>query len=121
MTAGISGTPRRQNQKLSTKGTYKPMDISSAEAPRREAPTAKENKDKNATSSRAKLIGKALRMVAERGLAFTVRRAIWRLHYERFERRRRGLRKQAATATIRFLGNEFELHAASEGVSEELR
>jgi FkbM family methyltransferase len=97
------------------------MDISTVEAPQRETTLPKKNMDKSATTSKAKLLGKALRMVAERGLAFTLRRAIWRLHYEKFERQRRGLSKQPSPATIRFLGNDFELHAASEGVSEELR
>jgi FkbM family methyltransferase len=97
------------------------MDISTVEAPQQRTTLPKENMDRSVATSKAKLVAKALRMVAERGVAFAVRRAIWRLHYQWFERRRRGLRTQDAAATIRFLGNEFELHAASEGVSEELR
>ena len=97
------------------------MDISTVEAPQQQTALRKENGDQSPATSKRKLLAKALRMVRERGLGYTLRRAIWRLHYERFERQRRGLRQQPSTASIRFLGNEFELHAASEGVSEELR
>ena len=97
------------------------MDISTIEAPPEKARLPKENMHESGTTSKAKLIGKAIRMIADRGVAFTVRRAIWRLYHERFDRQRRGLRKPASPSLIPFLGNEFELHAAGEGVSEELR
>jgi len=72
-------------------------------------------------TSKAGLLKKAIQMVAHQGPAFTFRRAIWRLHYEQFERQRRRLAAKKQTGVISFVGTDFELHRSSEGVSEELR
>jgi len=73
-------------------------------------------------SSKGRLLKNAARMVSDRGAAFTLRRVIWRLHFERFERRRETLsRHSQRPSIIQFLGRDFELHHSNEGVSEELR
>ena len=84
--------------------------------------TASDDAGTGNETSKIELLKKAARMVSSQGAAFTLRRAIWRLHFERFERRREALsRKHDRPSNIQFLGHEFELHQSNEGVSEELR
>lgn len=84
--------------------------------------TASDGADASNGTSKVRLLKNALRMVSDRGAAFTLRRAIWRLHFERFERQREALsRKQDRPSSIQFLGHDFELHHSNEGVTEELR
>ena len=84
--------------------------------------TASEGADASNETSKVRLLKNALRMVSNQGAAFTLRRAIWRLHFERFERQREALsRNHDRPSTIQFLGNDFELHQSNEGVTEELR
>jgi FkbM family methyltransferase len=51
-----------------------------------------------------------------------LRRVIWRLHWERFQRlrRRQAKKRRQAPAVVRFLNQELELHPSLAGVSEEL-
>ncbi|MGD0008683.1 MAG: FkbM family methyltransferase [Terriglobia bacterium] len=68
------------------------------------------------------MLRKAVQMLGQRGLAFTVRRALWRIHYQNFQRIRR-IRERCngdAPGLVRFLGKQFELHPSMPGVSEEL-
>lgn len=68
------------------------------------------------------LLTKAVRMLGQHGSAFVLRRAIWRLHYERFQRIRssRTAQTRRASKVIRFLDQEFELHPSGKGLNEEL-
>jgi FkbM family methyltransferase len=75
----------------------------------------------NGTDSRIRLLRKAVGVLAHEGPASALRRAIWKMHYERFERRTRGTAfRDQIPDTIQFLGHDFELHPSKRGVSEEL-
>ena len=67
------------------------------------------------------VFGKIVRHLSDHGLAFTLRRAVWRLHYERYERLRRRQNHGTLPRLIHFLDREFELHPSMEGLSDELR
>ena len=71
---------------------------------------------------RLDMLRKALQMLGQCGPGFTVRRALWRIHYENFQRIRRARAKSNGNAPelVRFLDKEFELHPSMQGVSEEL-
>lgn len=75
----------------------------------------------NAENSQGSMLSKALRMLFNEGPAFTFRRAIWRAYFERFEKQRKQLAAPQSPYTIKFMGNDFELHQSNEGVSEEMR
>lgn len=73
------------------------------------------------TNSRISLLRKAVDVLAHEGPASAFRRAIWKMHYERFVRRTRGAAfRDQIPDTIQFLGHDFELHPSKRGVSEEL-
>jgi FkbM family methyltransferase len=103
------------------------MDVSTAEptdvvqGTTKGTPLPEGTPDNGPTTSKVRLLKKAVRMLADQGPAFTLRRAIWRLHYERFERQRKQLAGHLQMPIVPFLGNDFELHRSNEGVSEELR
>jgi len=68
-----------------------------------------------------RIVKRALQYLCNRGLAFTLRQAIWRLHYELYQRLRgREVRSEQASPVISFHNHEFELHPSIVGVSEEL-
>jgi FkbM family methyltransferase len=68
------------------------------------------------------MVNRFCQRLAEEGPAYTFRRAIWRFHYENFQRIRRTRAKCNGNppGLVRFLGKEFELHSSMQGVSEEL-
>jgi FkbM family methyltransferase len=73
------------------------------------------------SSSKTRLLKKAVQMVGHQGPAFALRRAIWRLYYQRFERQRRlAAAREQMPSVISFLNKDFELHPSKKGVSEEL-
>ena len=63
------------------------------------------------------LARKVLRLLREHGPAFVLRRAIWRLHFERLHRlmNRRAGRGERAPSVIRFLDKKFELASVGQG------
>jgi FkbM family methyltransferase len=103
------------------------MDILAAETARGEQGKTKETalsdeiSGNGTATTKTALTKKAIRMLANQGPAFTLRRALWRLNYGRFERQRRHLAAQEQAPVIPFLGHDFELHRSNEGVSAELR
>jgi len=69
------------------------------------------------------MLRKALQMLGQRGPAFAVRTALWRIHYENFQRIMKGVRAKRngnAPEQVHFLGKDFELHPSRLGVSDEL-
>jgi FkbM family methyltransferase len=76
------------------------------------------NKD---TNSHLRLLLRAADVLTREGPVSAFRRAVWKIHYKRFERRTSdpAFRDQIPN-TIQFLGHDFELHPSKRGVSEEL-
>jgi FkbM family methyltransferase len=71
--------------------------------------------------SRIRLLQRAVGVLAHEGPASAFRRAIWKIHYERFAQRTRSLTfREQIPDMIQFLGHDFELHPSKQGVSEEL-
>jgi FkbM family methyltransferase len=68
-----------------------------------------------------RLLRKAMNVLAREGPASAFRKAMWKLHYERFERRTNGTAfRDQIPDTVQFVGQDFKLHPSKRGVSEEL-
>src|SRR5438445_12864189 len=69
-----------------------------------------------------RMLGKAAQHLAEGGPAFAFKRAVWRLHYERFQwlRNRRQRVGEVMPPLISLQNKQFELHPSLGGISEEL-
>jgi FkbM family methyltransferase len=75
----------------------------------------------NDTGSNVRLLRKAMGVLTHEGPASVFRKAMWKIHYERFDRRTGGATfKDQIPDTIQFLGHDFRLHPSKRGVSEEL-
>ncbi len=75
----------------------------------------------NDAGSEIRLLRKAMNVLAREGPASAFRKAMWKLHYERFERRTNGTAfRDQIPDTVQFLGQDFKLHPSKRGVSEEL-
>ena len=75
----------------------------------------------NDTASTVRLLRKAMGVLTHEGPASAFRKAMWKIHYERFDRRTRGATfRDQIPETIQFLGHDFRLHPSKRGVSEEL-
>lgn len=74
-----------------------------------------------AANSQLRLLRRAMNVLAQEGPSSAFRRAVWKMQYERFERRtsKPDFRRQIPDI-IQFLGHDFELHPSKQGVSEEL-
>ncbi len=73
------------------------------------------------TGSNVRLFRKAMGVLTHEGPASAFRKAMWKIHYERFDRRTGGTTfRDQIPDTIQFLGHDFRLHPSKRGVSEEL-
>jgi FkbM family methyltransferase len=72
--------------------------------------------------SNFRLLGKAVRMLVHKGPVFALRKAMWKVQHNRFERLRQGHRNngEKLPSTASLLSEEFELHPSLRGLSEEL-
>jgi|GEM_PF-1086539 len=73
-------------------------------------------------SSATEYLKKAVQFFYLHGTGFVLRKALWRFQFTRFRRKCDAWRAQmgATPVTVRFLGQEFELHPSVKGLSEEI-
>jgi FkbM family methyltransferase len=77
--------------------------------------------ENNDAGSQIRLLRKAMNVFTHEGPASAFRKAMWKIHYERFERRTSGpVFRNQIPDTVQFRGHDFKLHPSKRGVSEEL-